>query len=92
VVDSPPEGLFSDALTIAAQCDAAIVVVDARGGRRRSLRRTLDQLRQVGAKPLGIVLNRSSRGAASGYDYGAYGKPRQSRWSVRRPAPAGRES
>ncbi len=92
VVDSPPEGLFSDALSIAAQCDAVIVVVDARGGRRRSLRRTLDQLHQVGAKPLGIVLNRSSRGAAGGYDYGVYSKSRQNRWLARRPAPAGRGS
>ncbi|MDQ6785115.1 MAG: P-loop NTPase [Actinomycetota bacterium] len=76
VLDTPPEALFPDALTIAAQCDATIVVVDARSGRRRSLRRTLDELRQVGATPLGIVLNRSSRGASNDayYSYGAQRK------------------
>lgn len=63
VLDTPPEAVFPDALTIAAQCDATIVVVDAKTARRRSLRRTLDELGQVGAKPLAIVLNRSSRGA-----------------------------
>lgn len=64
VIDTPPEALFPDALTIAAQCDVTIVVVDARTGRRRALRRTLADLRQVGAKPFGVVLNRSTAGTS----------------------------
>lgn len=72
VVDTPPEGLFPDAVTIAALCDATIVVVDARGTRRRSLGRTLAQLHQVGAKPIGIVINRARRDGSRGYYYGAH--------------------
>lgn len=76
VVDTPPEALFTDALTIAAQCDATIMVVDVRTARRRSLRRALDELNRVGAKPFGIVLNRSSRGASNdAYNY--YGTNRR---------------
>ena len=58
VVDTPAGGLFADALAIASQCDATLVVVDAQNSRRRAIRHLADNLRQVSAKPLGIVVNR----------------------------------
>ncbi|HEX4978736.1 MAG TPA: hypothetical protein VFV35_01605 [Acidimicrobiales bacterium] len=58
VVDTPAGGLFADALAIASQCDAALVVVDAQSSRRRAVRHLVANLRQVSAQPIGVVLNR----------------------------------
>jgi polysaccharide biosynthesis transport protein len=58
VVDTPAGGLFADALAIASQCDATLVVIDAQSSRRRAIRNMVDNLRRVGAQPIGIVVNR----------------------------------
>jgi capsular exopolysaccharide synthesis family protein len=58
VVDTPAGGLFADALAIASQCDATLVIVDAQNSRRRAVRHLVDNLRQVSAQPIGVVLNR----------------------------------
>ena len=58
VVDTPAGGLFADALAIASQCDATLVVIDAQNSRRRAIRNIVDNLRRVGAQPIGIVVNR----------------------------------
>ncbi|HEX7165770.1 MAG TPA: Wzz/FepE/Etk N-terminal domain-containing protein [Acidimicrobiales bacterium] len=58
VVDTPAGGLFADALAIASQCDATLVVVDAQSSRRRAIRHLVENLRQVSAQPIGVVLNR----------------------------------
>lgn len=71
VVDTPASEIFADALAIASRCDATIVVVDARGSRRRPVRAVLLQLKQVGANPIGVVLNRTHAPDRSGY-YGRY--------------------
>jgi Mrp family chromosome partitioning ATPase len=59
VVDTPAGGLFADALAIASQCDATLIVVDAQNSRRRSTRALVENLRQVSAQPIGVVLNRT---------------------------------
>ncbi len=59
VVDTPASILFADALAIASQCDATIVVVDAEKSKRRPVRQLVDGLRQVSAQPIGVVLNRT---------------------------------
>jgi capsular exopolysaccharide synthesis family protein len=59
IVDTPAGGLFADALAIASQCDATLVVVDAQNSRRRSVRHLVESLRQVSAQPIGVVLNRT---------------------------------
>ncbi|MBW3557174.1 MAG: hypothetical protein KY454_09610 [Actinobacteria bacterium] len=59
IVDTPASGLFADALAIASQCDATLVVVDAQNSRRRPVRHLVDNLRQVSAQPIGIVLNKT---------------------------------
>jgi Mrp family chromosome partitioning ATPase/capsular polysaccharide biosynthesis protein len=58
IVDTPPEGRFADALAIASQCDATILVIDPAVSRRRSAKRTIARLRQVQANPVGVVINR----------------------------------
>ena len=72
VVDTPACSLFADGLAIASQCDAAIVMVDARGTRRRSVRRLVHQLRQVGSNPIGVVVNRVEPESRSRYSYSRY--------------------
>jgi Mrp family chromosome partitioning ATPase len=69
MVDTPPAGLFADAGAVARSCDGYLLVVRAGAGRRGDLEETIGRLDQVGALPLGAVLNRS-RLPASRYSYG----------------------
>ncbi|HVF31410.1 MAG TPA: polysaccharide biosynthesis tyrosine autokinase [Acidimicrobiales bacterium] len=78
VVDTPAGGLFADALAIASQCDATLVVVDAERSKRRPVRELVESLRHVSAQPIGIVLNRTEPA------------PRPSYYEVRAEAPAKR--
>ena len=69
IVDTPAQAVFPDALVIAVQCDATILVVDPRLSRRRAVRATIRQLSQVNARLIGVVMNRT---ASPGRQYGAY--------------------
>lgn len=89
VVDTPACSVFADGLAIASQCDATIFVVDPRRSRRRAVKRVVTQLRQVGANPIGIVLNRLERQERSSYYYYNYYKTDRRRDSRQR-EPAGR--
>jgi Mrp family chromosome partitioning ATPase len=57
VVDTPPALSTGDALSIAAQCDATLVVVDIDVSRRRTVRRLVDALRPSDAHLIGVVVN-----------------------------------
>ena len=59
VVDTPAAGLFADAMAIASQCDATLLVVDVQSTRRRAVRSLVEGLRRVSAQPIGVVLNRT---------------------------------
>jgi receptor protein-tyrosine kinase len=61
VVDTPPALATGDALSIAAQCDATVVVVDAEASRKRSLARLVQALRPTDAHLIGLVINRAPR-------------------------------
>ncbi|MEY3362085.1 MAG: hypothetical protein RL531_1804 [Actinomycetota bacterium] len=60
VVDTPPAALFSDALAVASQCDATVLVVDVTNSRTAQIRRTLEDLERAGANTVGIVANRTA--------------------------------
>lgn len=60
IVDTPPAGLFSDALAVASQCDATIFVLDVKTSRRRAVRQSLEQLERAGANLVGVVINRAT--------------------------------
>ena len=70
VVDTPPSGLFADALTVASQCDATVFVLDVKTSRRRSTRRAIELFQRSGANVLGIVVNRVSARQSEYYEYG----------------------
>lgn len=69
VVDTPPAGLFSDAMAVASQCDAALFVIDVQSSRRREVRATLEALNQAGVNLVGVVINRSTRVPRAAYYY-----------------------
>jgi hypothetical protein len=50
--------------------DATVVVADSRSTERRAIRRPLQQLHQIGAPVVGIVLNGLPEGGDYGYGYG----------------------
>jgi capsular exopolysaccharide synthesis family protein len=69
IIDTPAGAYFADALAIASQCDGSIVVINAKTARRRPTKRLIDDLRNVGAAPLGAVINRSRAPSRSSQYY-----------------------
>ncbi len=66
VVDTPP-GDYADALAVAAQCDAGLLVLDAETTRRRATKQFIEALERTGASLIGVILNNvatSKRGAS----------------------------
>lgn len=70
LIDTPPVLNVSESSALAAEMDGVIVVVKAGSTRLDLLKRTIDQLRNVRAEILGIVLNHVSvKGYQNRYDY-----------------------
>jgi Mrp family chromosome partitioning ATPase/capsular polysaccharide biosynthesis protein len=59
IIDTPAAGSHPDALAIAPLCNATLLVIDPKTSRRRASQRLLERLRQVGANPVGVIVNRS---------------------------------
>lgn len=72
IFDTPPVQPVSDALVLAMVADGVIVVVAAGRTRRTAAQKTVADLRQLGIRVLGVVLNRLSSRESKGYyyDYG----------------------
>ncbi|HZU79629.1 MAG TPA: polysaccharide biosynthesis tyrosine autokinase, partial [Acidimicrobiales bacterium] len=74
VIDSPPLLPVTDPVVLAQQADATLVVVAAGQTKKGQLQHALEQLTQVNAPRLGVVLNGVSRqagyGSGYGYEYG----------------------
>jgi non-specific protein-tyrosine kinase len=73
LIDTPPILAVTDAAALAPSMDGVLLVVRPGKTRASGLRQTLEQLRQVNARVLGIVLNDVvTRGKAYGYHYKYY--------------------
>jgi len=73
LIDSPPVLPVTDAVVLAKDADATVLVVAAGQTRRGDLQRAAEKLAQVNARVVGLVLNEASRQGASygyGYQYG----------------------
>lgn len=57
IVDTPPGAGYADALAVSAQCDAALLVLDAETTRRRTTKQFIEALERTGATLIGVVLN-----------------------------------
>jgi len=84
IFDSPPAMVVTDAVILAGKLANTLLVVDAGRTRSDAIRRTQETLQQVGAKVLGVVLNKMSDKQASAYYYYYYhdyyaGGPRKKR-------------
>jgi non-specific protein-tyrosine kinase len=60
VLDSPPIQLVTDAALLASAVDGTLLVVDAGHTSRAAARGARDALARVGARMVGIALNRSA--------------------------------
>ena len=69
LIDSPPVLPVTDAVVLAKDADATLLVVAAGQTSRGDLQRAAEKLAQVNARVVGLVLNETSR-QASGYGYG----------------------
>jgi Mrp family chromosome partitioning ATPase len=75
----------TDALVVSRLADATVVVVDSRSTERRAIRRALQQLEQVGAPVVGVVLNGIQEGVGHGdADLGHDASPSDESRAVRR--------
>lgn len=75
VIDSPPIAAFTDGVLIAAMVDAVLLVVHSGKSSRKVVARARKLLRDVGARIIGVVLNKvPAAGANSYYYYSGYYK------------------
>lgn len=79
IFDSPPVGAVTDPVVIATQMDAVLFVARSRSATRPSITGAVRQLRSVGARVIGAVLNGvnlsdSSYGSYYGYSRSYYGE------------------
>jgi Mrp family chromosome partitioning ATPase len=57
ILDAPPLLMVTDALAIAPRVDGVLLVIKPSITKRSALKNVLEQLRQVNAKVLGVVMN-----------------------------------
>jgi len=74
LIDSPPVLPVTDAVVLAKDADATLLVVAAGQTSQGDLQRAAEKLAQVNAQIVGLVLNEATRqGGAYAYGYGYYG-------------------
>jgi succinoglycan biosynthesis transport protein ExoP len=99
LLDSPPATILSDAVILATQSEAVLLVIDVLKTRRDAAKRAVDALRQVNARILGLVMNRVPARGRGYYYYHYYyyyyshgygseqGSRRKGKHRQRQPAP-----
>ena len=70
LIDSPPVLPVTDAVVLAKDADATLLIVAAGQTSRGDLQRAAEKLAQVNARVVGMVLNETSRQGSYGYGYG----------------------
>ena len=73
IIDTPPIGLVIDAVIIAHQADASLLVTAAGKIKRRFVAKAVEQLEQSGSQFLGVVLNKVDMTVDKYGSYGSYG-------------------
>jgi capsular exopolysaccharide synthesis family protein len=92
VIDTPPAGVVTDPLSLAADASATILVVEVGKTNAAEASNVIDALRGVGANVVGVVLNkapkRRGRGYSYTYGYSGYGTGQQAAVVDATPQPA----
>lgn len=73
IFDTPPAGVFPDAMVLAEKADELIYVVRYNHVNRPTARRIVTKINKTGIAQLGVVLNLMPSGVASGGYYSSYG-------------------
>ena len=73
LIDTPPIGLVIDAVIVAHQADASLLVTAAGKIKRRFVTKAVEQLTQSGSQFLGVVLNKVDMTVDKYGTYGSYG-------------------
>jgi capsular exopolysaccharide synthesis family protein len=73
IVDTPPAGVFPDAISFAKVCHELIYICRFNVASRQSVRDVAQRLKQTGLEFPGIVLNAMPSGFAGSYYYKGYG-------------------
>lgn len=73
IIDTPPVGLVIDAVLVAQESDAIMLVTATGVTKRRDVQKAKEQLEHAKAQFLGVVLNKYDVKADSYGAYGAYG-------------------
>lgn len=79
IIDTPPVGMVIDGAIAAQVCDGVVMVIKANGVGNKYAKDVKQQLERVGAKVLGVILNRVPEKSQGRYSksygfYGTYGK------------------
>lgn len=72
IIDSPPIAAFTDGVLIASMVDGVLLVVQNGKSSRKIVTRARRLLLDVGARIIGVVLNRVEPVGANSYYYGGY--------------------
>ena len=83
ILDSPPLNVVTDAVVLSKQTHGVILVAHADKTLREELKRSAKQIRAVGGKIFGVIVNAIEPDQRSGYYYSYYGYS----YSEKSPAP-----
>jgi capsular exopolysaccharide synthesis family protein len=72
VIDTPPVQAVTDALSISAHASGVIIVVESGKTNADQVRAVIESLHKVGAKVLGVVLNKATQRSLHSYYYYDY--------------------
>jgi non-specific protein-tyrosine kinase len=72
VIDTPPVQAVTDALSIGAHASGVIIVVESGKTNADQVRAVIESLHKVGAKVLGVVLNKATQRSLHSYYYYDY--------------------
>ena len=75
--DAPPVLACADAMVLASRVDGTILVIESRSTRRQAAVQALEMLHNVGAKVLGVVLNRVRVRSSKYYHYSDLREPEE---------------
>jgi polysaccharide biosynthesis transport protein len=73
VIDSPPLHAVTDAAVLASEMDGVLIVSHAGRTKRGALAQAREALDRVGARVVGVTLNRLTERSSAGYYYRYYG-------------------
>jgi capsular exopolysaccharide synthesis family protein len=73
LVDTPPVGVFPDALLLSRQCNEAVYVCRFAQDRIGAVRKALKHLHESGITVLGMIMNKVPENRLQGHGYSGYG-------------------